>query len=84
MVQQNQHHKPKQNWNLNDVIIFDSGFKIKVAFMNPDLVTNIKLRKSPLHIYTNEGTKKITRQGNTKKFGDICYDLNQMAKIFGF
>ena len=59
MVQHNQHHKPKHVWNLYDRILLDSGSTIKVTFMNPDLVANIKPSKNPLHMSTNKGANKI-------------------------
>ena len=41
--------------------------------MNPDLITNIKPSKIPLHMPTNAGTKKMTMQSNIDKFGYVCY-----------
>ena len=49
MVQHKKHHKPKHNWNLDDVIILNYGSTITVKYTNTDLVTNIKPIKSPLH-----------------------------------
>ena len=57
MVQQKQYNKPNQNWSLDDVILLDSGYIIKVTFMNPNLITNIKPIKNQLHVFTNAGTK---------------------------
>ena len=60
IVQQNQQHKPKQNWNLDNTIILDSGSTIKGTFMNIDLVASIKLRNIPLYMSTNVETKQIS------------------------
>ena len=74
---------PIHNWNLDDVIISDSGSAIKRTLMNPDLATNIKPINNNLHPSTNAGTNKMTLQGDVKTFGDVWYDTTQKAKIFG-
>ena len=68
MVQHKQQHKSKHNWNLEDVILFESGSTIKVTFMNHNLFANIKPIKSTLYVFTNSGTKKIAMQGGVKKY----------------
>ena len=84
MVHHKRHHKPNQNWNLDETIIFDSDSTIKVTFMNPNLFTDNTNRNNHLHMYTNACTNKITLQGEIKIFGDIWYDLTQMSNKFIF
>ena len=63
MVQHKQQHKPKHKCNIDYVILLDFGSTIKGTFMNPNLVTNIKLVNIPLQMSTNAGTNKMTLQG---------------------
>ena len=72
----------KHKWNLDYVIILDYGYKTKGTLMNPDLANNIKPIKSPWYMSSNEGTKKMTLQGDVNKFGCFWYDLTHMANIF--
>ena len=83
MMQHKQHHKPNQNWNLDDDILLDSSSTMKVKFIITDLVTNFKPNKNPLHMSTHTDTKKMILQGDTKKFGDVRYYPTHMANIFG-
>ncbi|MGC8553781.1 MAG: hypothetical protein ACP5O7_13110 [Phycisphaerae bacterium] len=45
--------------DLSDVILLDSGSSIGATFMNPDLVTGIKVAKHPLILTTNAGSKVL-------------------------
>ncbi|MGC8479042.1 MAG: hypothetical protein ACP5NE_03940 [Candidatus Micrarchaeia archaeon] len=45
----------------------DSGSSIGTTFMNPDLVTDIKMAKQPINITTNAGEKLIGVGGKRKK-----------------
>ena len=39
---------------------------------------------APLRMSTNAGTKLLTVSGTVPGFGDVYFDANQMANIFGF
>lgn len=69
--------------NLKDVILLDSGSSIGATFMNPDLVTNIRVAKQPVMMHTNAGTKLIGLEGDVRGFGKVYYDPTDMANIFG-
>ena len=58
MVQHKQQQKSNHNWGLDYVIILEYSSTIKVTFINPDLVTNIKPINNPFHISDNAGTNK--------------------------
>ncbi|MGC9261855.1 MAG: hypothetical protein ACP5I8_17490, partial [Phycisphaerae bacterium] len=72
------HHK-----GMKDVILLDSGSSIGATFMNPDLVTDIKMAKQPINMTTNAGEKLIGLEGQVKGFGKVYYDPTMMANIFG-
>ncbi|MGC8547339.1 MAG: hypothetical protein ACP5MU_06790 [Thermoplasmata archaeon] len=72
------HHK-----GMKDVILLDSGSSIGATFMNPDLVTDIKMAKQPINMTTNAGEKIIGFEGQVKGFGKVYYDPTMMANIFG-
>ncbi|MGC9215009.1 MAG: hypothetical protein ACP5FS_07955 [Athalassotoga sp.] len=69
--------------DLKDVILLDSGSSIGATFMNPDLVTGIKVAKHPLMKTTNAGSKVIELKGHGNGFGKVYYDPTSMANIFG-
>jgi hypothetical protein len=69
--------------SLKDVILLDSGSSIGATFMNPDLVTNVKVAKDPIMMTTNAGTKVIGLEGQVTGFGKVHYDPTMMANIFG-
>ena len=75
--------KPKFDY-LKDVIILDSGSTIAGTFMNPDLVSKIRVSRSPIGMATNAGNKKLSLEGQVDGFGTVYYDPSQMANIFGF
>ncbi|WP_427962039.1 hypothetical protein, partial [Acidithiobacillus sp.] len=68
---------------MKDVILLDSGSSIGATFMNPDLVTDIKMAKQPINMTTNAGEKIIGLEGQVKGFGKVYYDPTMMANIFG-
>ena len=82
-VQHKKHHKPKHNWYLDNVILLDSGSRIKLKFISPNLIKNIKPINSLLHVSNNKGTNKMTLKDEINKFGDVWYDPTQIASIFG-
>jgi hypothetical protein len=69
---------------LKDVILLDTGSTLKATFMNPDLVTKIKVTRTPVSMTTNAGTKKIKVKATIPGFGSTWYDPNQIANIYGF
>ncbi|MGC8533006.1 MAG: hypothetical protein ACP5M1_13310, partial [Acidiphilium sp.] len=72
------HHK-----GMKDVILLDSGSSIAATFMNPDLVTDIKMAQQPINLTTNAGEKIIGLEGQVKGFGKVYYNPTMMANIFG-
>jgi hypothetical protein len=52
--------------------------------MNPELVTNIQMRNTPILMQTNAGTKKIVLEATVPGFGSMWFDPNQIANIYGF
>ncbi len=77
------HHCKACFKDLKDSILLDSGSSIGATFMNPDLVTGIKVAKQPVMMTTNAGTKVIGLEGEVKGFGKVFYDPSMMANIFG-
>ncbi len=73
----------KTHTHLKDVISLDSGLSIGAMFMNPNLVTEIKVAKRPILMSTNAGEKKISLEDHVKGFGKVFYDPTSMANIFG-
>ena len=57
--------------SLKDVIMLDSGSSISATFMNPDLITNIKMAKKPIIMHTNAGKKAIELEGDVIGFGKV-------------
>ena len=75
---------PNRKSPSGDQLIFmsrkgDSSF---VASSTLSYCAGIGEFSSVIHIYAE--TKKITLQGDVKKFGYVWYDSTQMANIFGF
>ena len=58
MVQHTQQNKHKQNWNLDGIIILNYGSTMKEKCMSTDLVTTIKLIRSPLHMSIKRSHKE--------------------------
>jgi hypothetical protein len=54
------------------------------SFMNPKLLSDVKVTNSPLTMITNAGEKKKFFKGKINGFGDAWYDPDQVANIFGF
>jgi hypothetical protein len=66
------------------VILLDTGLTLEATFMNPDLVTDIQVSKTPIWMTTNTGSKKIDLEATVPGFGSTWFDPNQIAKIYGF
>ena len=70
--------------NLSDVILLDSGSTLGATFMNPDMVSDVKVTKRPISMATNAGTKRINLKARVPGLkGHAWYDPNQLANIFG-
>ena len=70
--------------NLSDVILLDSGSTLAATFMNPDLVSNVKVSRRPISMATNAGTKTINLEAKVVGYdGHVCFDPTQLANIFG-
>jgi hypothetical protein len=76
-------HQANKFENLKNVIILDTGSTIAATFMNPDLVTDIKVSKQPMEMSTNAGKKQLKLQGTVNGFGKVWFDSNQLANVFG-
>ena len=83
----NSHQYKQANIKLDTLknrILLDTGSTIGATFMNPDFVTNVRPSKTALGMTTNAGTTKITLKADLGGHGDVWYDPNQVANIFGF
>ena len=69
---------------LKDVILLDTGSSIGDTFMNPDMVTQIKISHEPIQMKMNASTKIMALEGQVDGFWRVYYDPTQMANIFGF
>ncbi len=55
------HKQCSKHYNdFKDVILLDSGSSIGGTFMNPDLVTSIKMAKKPVMMTTNAEGRSLT------------------------
>jgi hypothetical protein len=70
--------------HLRDVILLDKGSNLKSTFMNPEMVTDIKVSESPISILTNTGGNLIGLEASVPGNGPTWYDPNQMANFYGF
>jgi hypothetical protein len=70
--------------HLRDVILLDTGSTLKATFMNPELVTDIRMTNTPISMQTNARTKKIELEATVPGFGPTWFDPNQIANIYGF
>jgi hypothetical protein len=70
--------------HLRNMIILDTGSTMNATFMNPDLVTDIRVTKAPITMTTDTGTKKIYTKVTVPGVGQTWFDPNQIANIFGF
>ena len=69
--------------NLKDVFILDSGSTIDGTIMNPNFVINVCPSQSPIGMMTNVGAKTLTVEAEVPGFGQVWFDPEQMANIFG-
>ena len=70
--------------SLKNVILLDTGSSIGATFMNPDMVTDIKMSNQPIQMNTNAGFKILGLEGQVPGFGKVYYDPTMMTNIFGF
>ena len=69
--------------HLDNKILLDNGSTIAATFMNPNLLTNIRVSKQPIVMRTNAGAKKMNLEGDLDGFGPAIYDPNCIANILG-
>jgi hypothetical protein len=66
---------------LKNVILLDTGSTLKAAFMNPDMVTDIKVSEQPVSMTTNTSKKMIGLEATVPGNGQTWFDPNQIANI---
>ena len=69
---------------LKNVIILDTGSILSATFMNPGLVTNIRVNNKPITMQTNDGYIKIVLEGQVVDQIKARFGLSHIANIFGF
>ena len=70
--------------HLKDVILLDTGSTLKATFMNPDMVTNVKISDAPVSMTTNSGNKMLGLEASVPGHGQVWFDPDQIANIYGF
>jgi hypothetical protein len=62
------------------VILLDTGSTLKATFMNPDLVTDVKVSETPVEMTTNARNKKMIKlEATVPANGQVCFDPGQIA-----
>jgi hypothetical protein len=69
---------------LKDVIVLDTGSTLKATFMNPELVTDIRVAPQTVSMATNTGCKTMDLEAAIPGFGLTWFNPNQIANIYGF
>jgi hypothetical protein len=64
------------------VILLDTGSTMSI-FHEPNWVEDIK-KSSPIHMSTNAGVRSVNRKANVPGFGEVWFDDDAIANIFGF
>jgi len=69
--------------DMKDHILLDNGSTLSL-FTNPDLVVNIRKADDRLQLATNTGVKINDEKADVPNFGEVWYDKDAIANIFGF
>ena len=57
--------------SLKNVILLDTGSSIGATFLNPDMVTDVKMSNQPIQMNTNAGFKILGLEGQVPGFGKV-------------
>jgi hypothetical protein len=68
---------------LKNCITLDNGSTLSL-FSNPDQVQDIQTSTKTLSLATNAGVKQSNREVIVPGFGNVYYDEDAIANIFGF
>jgi hypothetical protein len=68
--------------NIKNNILLDSGSTLSI-FGNPNLVQDIKTSDTMLEMATNGGTRVSNKVAQVPGFGQVWFDENAIANIFG-
>ena len=69
--------------DMKDCIILDNGSTLSL-FANPELVKNMRQTDDKLLLATNAGMKENNKKAHVPEFGDVWFDQDAIANIFGF
>jgi hypothetical protein len=69
--------------DMKDYIILDNGSSLSL-FANEKLVENIRKSDTKLLLATNAGVKENDMKASVPEFGDVWFDKDAIANIFGF
>ena len=68
---------------MKDHIVLDNGSALSL-FGNAELVKDIRQSKNKLPPAANAGVKENNKKANVPEFGDVWFDQEAIANIFGF
>ena len=69
--------------SMGDNITLDTGSTMSI-FGNSKIVENIRKSTTTMEMLTNAGTRKCTEVADVPGFGQVWFDNNAIANIFGF
>jgi hypothetical protein len=70
-------------YQLREQVILDTDSK-QDTFCNDRMISNIQTAKKPTTMYTNEGSTRLTKQGDFGTYARCWIDPDQMANILSF
>ena len=69
--------------SMKDVITLDNGSTLSL-FCNPGMAEDIKRTTKVLELHTNAGKARCNQKAFVPEFGEVWFDQNAIANIFGF
>ena len=73
----------EDNQSMRESITLDNGSTLSL-FCNPELVKDIRQSNTTLKMHTNAGSKESNQQATVPGFGNVWFQEDAIANIFGF